>query len=45
MKPTSAGNAKRKVLEVIKKLPAEATVKVSDTDWPTLRLSNALFAA
>ena len=23
---------------------AEATVKVSDTDWPTLRLSNALLA-
>ncbi len=23
---------------------AEATVKVSDTDWPTFRLSNALFA-
>ena len=22
----------------------EATVKLSDTDWPTLRLSNALFA-
>ena len=24
---------------------AEATVKLSDTDWPTLRLSNALLAA
>ena len=23
---------------------AEATVNVSDTDWPTFRLSNALFA-
>ena len=23
---------------------AEATVKLSDTDWPTFRLSNALFA-
>ncbi len=23
---------------------AEATAKMSDTDWPTLRLSNALFA-
>jgi predicted transcriptional regulator len=27
MKPMSAGNAKRKVLEVIRKLPAEATVE------------------